>query len=46
VSDKPGGARLHHLNDRLQIGLLRGEQYQHVGVAGLHLLLREIEADF
>ena len=42
---KTRGARLHHLDGRLQIGLLRIEQQQHVGVAALHLLLREIEAE-
>jgi CheY-like chemotaxis protein len=43
---KPCCARLHHLDDGLQIGLLRREQDQHIGVAGLHLLLRKIETDF
>ena len=29
----------------MQIGRLRGEQQQDVGIAGLHLLAREVEAD-
>src|SRR6201987_5326601 len=37
------GARLHDLKGRLQIVLLCGEQEKNVRIAGLHLLLREIE---
>src|SRR6516165_7900540 len=37
------GTRLHDLKGCLQIGLLRSEQNENIGIAGLHLLLREIE---
>jgi hypothetical protein len=40
-----GDLRLNPREYRLLIGYLRGEQDQEVGVAALHLLLREIEAD-
>jgi hypothetical protein len=40
---KPRSPGLHHLDDGLLIGGLRVEQQQHVGVAALHLLPREIE---
>ena len=40
------GSRLDHLDRRLQIGPLRIEQQQDVCVASLHLLAREIKADF
>src|SRR5580704_10187860 len=43
---QPGGLSLHDLNDRLQVTLLRVEQQKHVGIAALHLLVRQIEACF
>src|SRR5712691_3018932 len=39
------GPRLDDGDHRLQIGLLRKEQEEDIGVAGLHLLAGEIEAD-
>ena len=38
--------RLHHLDARLQISLLRRELQQHVALAFVELLLRQIEAPF
>src|SRR5208283_3804016 len=38
-----GGLGLNPLEDRLLIGDLRTEQIEEVGVAALHLLLRQIE---
>ena len=38
--------RLYHLNHGLQIRLLCIEQQQHIGIAGIELLARQVKADF